>query len=195
MTNIEKFNNDIAYNANNILFTTKDDDEMGVRGIGCYVKDIYKNEREYTKIIFDNGRYYIIDNENGDVRDSGSIPEEYFIHKHLEKVVSDFIDKCSIDVSLFYCLENEVEAQSFIKLLPYRETKIVYLTNIMIPIELKHRGLGKLLIKQVFDICQRLKYRLVLLDVVDSFSKSLKRRNAKFLDFDTIEITNETILS
>ena len=46
--------------------------------------------------------------------------------------------------------------------------------------------------EQVFTICQRLKYRLVLQDVVESFSKSLEKRNAKFLDFDTIEITKET---
>jgi hypothetical protein len=31
--------------------------------------------------------------------------------------------------------------------------------------------------------------------VVDSFSKSLEKRNAKFLDFDKIEITKETNLS
>jgi hypothetical protein len=65
----------------------------------------------------------------------------------------------------------------------------------MIPIELKHKGLGKLLLKKIFDICQHLKYRFILLDVVDSFSKSLEKRNAKFLDFDKIEITKETNLS
>jgi len=65
----------------------------------------------------------------------------------------------------------------------------------MTPIEHRHKGLGKLLIKQVFDICQRLNYRLVLRDVVESFSKSLEKRNAKFLDIDKIEITNETNLS
>lgn len=63
------------------------------------------------------------------------------------------------------------------------------------PINLRHNGFGKLLIKQVFDICHHLNYRLVLLDVMDSFSASLKKRNGKFLDFDTIEITKETSLN
>lgn len=65
----------------------------------------------------------------------------------------------------------------------------------MTPMLHRHQGLGKHLIAEIFDICQRFNYRLILLDVVDSFSNSLKKRNVKFLDFDTIEITNETILN
>jgi hypothetical protein len=195
MTYIEQFKNDIAFNANNILFTMTDDEEMGQRELGYYVKDIIDNGHECRNFIFDNGHHYLLDNEDQMLYICVPIPEEYFIHKFLEKAVSDFVDKWSIDVSFIYCSESEVEAKSLIRLLPYRDEKVVYLTNIVIPIELKHKSLGKLLIKQIFEICKRIKYRLVLLDVVESFSKSLEKRNVKFLDFDKIEITKETNLS
>lgn len=199
MTNSEQFKKDLAFNANNILFSMTDDEIMGQREQGFYVKDIIDNGHECQNFIFDNGHHYLLDNEEQMLYTCDPIPEEYFIHKFLEKVVSDFIDKWSIDESdsetFIYCSTNEVKAGSLIRLLPHRDEKIVYLPNIMIPIELKHKGLGKLLIKQIFDICQRLKYRFILLDVVDSFSKSLEKRNAKFLGFDKIEITKETNLS
>jgi hypothetical protein len=199
MTNTEQFKNDVAFNANNILFSMTDDEEMGQREHGFYVKDIIDNGHECQNFIFDNGHHYLLDNEEQMLYVCEPIPEEYFIHKFLEKIVSDFIDKWSIGEldheTFIYCSTDEVKAESLIRLLPFRDDKIVYLTNIMIPIELKHKGLGKLLLKKIFDICQHLKYRFILLDVVDSFSKSLEKRNAKFLDFDKIEITKETNLS
>ncbi len=199
MTNEELFKNDVAFNANNILFTMTDDDVMGHRKQGFYIKDIIDNGHECLNFIFDNGHHYVYDREDGMLYVCEPIPEEYFIHKHLEKAVCDFVDKLSIDESdsetFIYCSNNEVDAKTLIRLLINREERIVYLTNILIPFELRHKGLGKLLIKHIFDICQRLYYRLILLNVVDSFSNSLKKRNAKFLDFDMIEITNETILN
>lgn len=199
MTNLELFEKDKALNAKNILFTMSDDEVMGQRGQGVYVREFIDNGNECLNFIFDNGHQYILDKVEQTLYVGDTIPEEYFIHKFLEKEVSDFINKWSINNLIedffLHCSESEIAAKSFIKLLPYREEKIVYLTNIMIPIELKHKGLGKLLIKQIFNICQRLNYRLILQDVVESFSKSLKNRNAKFLDFDTIEITKDTNLN
>lgn len=194
MTNFEQFKKDLAFNANHIQFSMTDDEIMGQREQGVYVKDIIDNGRECRNYIFDNGHHYVLDAEEKVLYVCEPITTEYFIHKYLEKVITDFIDKWSINESLIYCSTDEVTAGSLIRLLPYREDQIVYLTNIMIPIELKYKGLGKLLIKQIFGICQRLNYRLVLLDVVESFSKSLEKRKAKFLDFGNIEITTETNL-
>ena len=199
MTNIEQFEKDKALNTKNILFTMTDDQVMGQRGKGVYVRDFVDNGNECLNFIFDNGHKYIFDKVEEMLYVGEPMPEEYFIHKFLEKEVSDFIGKWSVDELVedffLYCTESEIDAKSLIKLLPYREENIVYLTNIMIPIELKHKGLGKLLIKQIFNICQRFNYRLILQDVMESFSKSLKNRNAKFLDFDTIEITKDTNLN
>lgn len=168
---------------------------MGQRGQGFYAIDIIDNGHECQNFIFDNGNKYLFDTEEMKLYVCDPIPQEYFIHKYLEKVVSDFVNKFAIMEPYIYCSTNEVKCGSLIRLLPYREDKIVYLSNIMIPFELKHKGLGKLLIKEIFEICQRLKYRLVLTDVVESFSNSLKNRNATFLDYHTIEITDTTNLS
>lgn len=195
MTNKERFDIDVVYNANNIQFTMKDDEVMGHRGQGFYVKDIRDNEHECRNFIFDNGNKYLFDTEEMMLYVCEPIPQEYFIHKCLEKVVSDFVDNWAIKEPSIYCSNDEVKCGSLIRLLHYRIDKIVYLPNIMIPFELKHKGLGKWLIKEIFEICKRLQYRLILTDVVDSFSDSLRKRNATFLDYDTIEITNKTNLN
>ncbi|WP_178986239.1 hypothetical protein [Winogradskyella helgolandensis] len=199
MTNIEQFEKDKVFNANNILFTMTDDEVMGQRGQGVYVRDFVDNGNECLNFIFDNGNKYIFDKVEEILYVGKPIPEQYFIHKFLEKEVTDFISKWSIEKLVedffLYSSESEIEAKSLIRLLPYREEKIVYLTNIMIPIELKHKGFGMFLIKRLFSICQRLDYRFILQDVVETFSKSLEKRNAKFLDFDRIEITKETNLN
>jgi len=199
MTNKELFKNDIAFNANNILFTMTDDAFMGHREKGVYIKNIDDNGHECNNFIFDNGHHYVFDIEEQMLYVCEPIPEEFFIHKYLEKVVSDFAEQWSIyesdSDSFIYCTDVEIDAKYLIRLLPNRDDRIVYLTNILIPIELRHKGIGKTLIKQVFDICQRLNYRLILLDVVDSFKDSLLKRNAELLGFDTIEITDDTILT
>jgi hypothetical protein len=194
MTNKERFDNDAVFNANNIQFTMTDDEVMGQRRQGVYIKDIIDNGHECQNLIFDNGHQYLYDTEEKVLYVCEPIPQEYFIHKYFEKSISDFVDKWAINESFIYCSTDEVKCGSLIRLLPYREDKIVYLPNIMIPFKLKHKGLGKLLIKEIFEICQRLQYRLVLTDVVDSFSDSLRKRNAIFLEYDMIEITNKTNL-
>lgn len=194
MTDKEQFDNDIVLNANEIQFTMTDDEVMGQSGQGFYIKDIIDNGHECRNFMFDNGNKYLFDTEEIMLYVCEPIPQEYFIHKYLEKIVSNFVDRWAIKEPSIYCSTDEVKSGSLIRLLPYREERIVYLPNIMIPFELKHKGLGKLLIKEIFEICQRLQYRLVLTDVVESFSNSLKKRNATFLDFDTIEITNKTNL-
>ena len=199
MTNLKQFKEDKILNAKNILFTMTDDQVMGQRFQGFYMQDFLDNGHECRNFIFDNGHRYIFDKAEKILYIGESIPEEYFIHKFLEKEVSDFTSKYSIDKFVedffLYCLEYEIQAKSLIRLLPFREENVVYLTNIMIPIQLEYKGLGKMLIKQIFNICQRLNYRLILLDVVESFSKSLKKRNGKFLDYDKVEITKDTNLN
>jgi hypothetical protein len=194
----EQFDSDMLYNSDHPLFTMDDDDILGKRHQGGYSQFTEDQGHQCRVFIFDNGHRYLFDIEDRMLYKLEPIPADYFIHKHLQKVISDFSDfweLTSEDIRKpMFCNEYEIDAMPLIRLLPFRENGIVKLTNILIPFALKHKGLGKLLIKQVLDVCQRFKYRLVLLDVVDSFSESLKKRNAKFLDYDTIEITSETIL-
>ena len=195
----EQFDADILYNSQHPLFTMGNDEILGERHQGGYSQFLEDQGHQCRVFTFDNGHRYLFDIEEKMLYKLEAVPADYFIHKHLQKVISDFSDFLELtseDIRKpMFCNEYEIDAMPLIRLLPFRENRIVKLTNIMIPRHLRHRGLGKLLIKQVFDICQRLNYRLVLLDVVDSFSESLKKRNGKFLNYDTIEITNETILS
>ena len=89
MTNLEQFKNDIAFNANHIQFSMADDEEMGQRGKGCYIKDIHKNGHECRNYIFDNGHHYVLDIEEQMIYVCEPILEEYFIHKFLEKNCND----------------------------------------------------------------------------------------------------------
>lgn len=195
----EQFDADMLYNSGQPLFTMDDDDVLGKRHQGGYSLFTEDQGHQCRVFVFDNGHRYLFDIEERMLYKLEPIPADYFIHKHLQKVISDFSDLLeltSVDVKKpMFCNEYEIDAMPLVRLLPFREDKIVKLTNIHIPMNLRYKGLGKLLIKQVFDICQRFNYRLILLDVVDSFSASLKKRNGKFLDYDTIEITNETILN
>ena len=128
MTNIEQFNNDIALNADNILFTMTDDEVMGKREQGFYRKDIIDDGHECRNFIFDNGHHYVLDKEEQMLYVCEPISEDYFIHKFLEKVVSDFINEWSIGKSdnktFIYCSNDEVEVKSLIRLLPYLEDRI-----------------------------------------------------------------------
>ncbi len=198
MTVIEQFKADIAYNSEHIQFTLQDDETMGKREQGFYTKFIKDEGHDCKLFIFDNGHRYLLDIEEVKLYKSESIPEESFIHKHLEKIVSDFVSKWELDPEEYrvYCTENEVSARSLIKLHIYREQKIVYLPNILMPMDLRFRnGIGKKLIAQIFVICQRLNYQLVLVQLVESFYNSLQRRNAKIIDGDTVEITENTNLN
>lgn len=195
----EQFDADILYNSDHPLFTIDDDDTLGKRHQGGYSKFIEDQGHQCRVFIFDNGHRYLFDIEDGMLYKLEPMPADYFIHKHLQKVISDFSDfwkLTSEDIRKpMFCNEYEIDAMPLIRLLPFRDNRIVKLTNIMTPRLHRHQGLGKHLIAEIFDICQRFNYRLILFDVVDSFSESLKKRNATFLDYDTIEITKETNLS
>jgi hypothetical protein len=68
-------------------------------------KDIIDNGHECQNFIFDNGHHYLLDNEEM-LYVCEPISEEYFIHKFLEKIVSDFMMKWSIvvdDETFIYC--------------------------------------------------------------------------------------------
>ena len=195
----EQFDDDMLYNSDHPLFTMDDDDKLGKRHQGGYSQFIEDQGHQCRVFIFDNGHRYLFDIEDRMLYKLESIPAEYFIHKHLQKVISDYSDfweLTSEDIKKpMFCNDYEINSMPLIRLLLFREDRIIKLTNVMTPRQHRHKGLGKQLIAEIFEICQRFNYRLILVDVVDSFSESLMKRNATFLDYDTIEITSETILN
>ena len=75
-----------------------DDEDMGHREQGFYTKDIYDNGT-YVVNLFSTMVITMCLILKNRCFMSMSQPRKYFIHKHLEKAVCDFVDKWSIDES------------------------------------------------------------------------------------------------
>ena len=71
----------------------------------------------------------------------------------------------------------------------------VYIPNIFIPPLLKHNGIGKKLIRLVYEIGTLYGYDIFVVDLTDSFKARLLRRGAVETDqYDTLQIVNSTRL-
>lgn len=196
MTIIEQFQKEQEYNKNHQLFAPFDDDEMGERLPGLFRADIVDEDgHECLNMIFDNGEHFVYDHVEQTMYHVNRIPENFFIHKFLEKVVYDFIVEHNLQKGYLpiYCVRNEVSVSSFIRLLPRREEGIVDLPNIMLPPSLRKQGLGLKLISDIYAVCKRTGYRLVLSMMVESFYNRMVARGAKIIDFETVEINDDTI--
>ena len=146
-------------------------------------------------MIFDNGEHFVYDFAEQTMHHVHKIPREFFIHKHLEKVIYDFIVRHGLQKSCFptfYCSRNEVSVKGFIKLLPYREERIVDLPNIILPDSLRHKGLRLKLISEIHEACKRTGYKLQLSMMVESFYNRMVARGATIIDSDTVEINDAT---
>lgn len=197
MTIVEQFQKEQEYNKTHQLFAPFDDEEMGERLPGLFRAEIVDNDgHECLNMIFDDGEHFVYDHAEETMYHVNRIPEDFFIHKFLEKVVYDFIVEHNLQKGFLpiYCVQNEVSVKTFIKLLPYREEGIVYLPNIMLPSFLREKGLGLKLISDIYTVCKRTGYRLVLSMMVESFYKRMVARGATIIDFETVEINDKTNL-
>ena len=194
-TIIEQFKEEQAYNAAHQLFAPFDDEEMGERLPGMFRTEIEEDEHTCLNMIFDNGEHFVYDFAEQTMHHVHKIPGEFFIHKHLEKVIYDFIVRHGLQKSCFptfFCSRNEVSVKGFIKLLPYREERIVDLPNIILPDSLRHKGLGLKLISEIHEACKRTGYKLQLSMMVESFYNRMVARGATIIDSDTVEINDAT---
>ena len=74
------------------------------------------------------------------------------------------------------------------------DLKQVQIPNIMIPYMLRHKGIGKHIISMIYDACKMFGYRLLIVQMVDSFFNRLIDRGAVMIDEETVEITGNTKL-
>ena len=195
MTIIEQFRREQEYNLAHQLFAPFDDNEMGERLPGLFQADIVdKDGHECLNMIFDNGEHFVYDHVEQTMYHVNRIPENFFIHKFLEKVVYDFIVEHNLQKGCLpiYCVRNEVSVTRLIKLLPDQEEGIVYLPNIILPTSLRRQGLGLKLISDIYAVCKRTGYRLVLSMMVESFYNRMVARGATSIDFETVEINDNT---
>lgn len=71
----------------------------------------------------------------------------------------------------------------------------VYISNIFIPKDLQHNGIGKFLILMVFELGKIYSYDVFVVQLTDSFRERLLKRGAVETDtYDTLYITQDTIL-
>ena len=170
---------DYEYNLQHLLFADVDDEILGKRCQGYFMKDVDVDKEGNTvfSVVFDNGHRYFT---NGiDVTRANDIPAKFFIHKYLEKVLYDYVNQALFPVSKnVYCSQYEVSVTSFIRLVIDRDARIVKVTNILIPIGFHHHNYGKGLLALIYQQCKQLSYRLWLVDMVQSFYDRMVKRGS-----------------
>ena len=201
MTTLEKLQADMLYNEQHPLFAPYDDEAMGKRFAGRYECMGEDEEGVYKRWYFDNGHNYTLDEKTNMLYDCEPIREDYFIHKHIEKCIFDIVTSHSaVALPEIVCSENEVISMRnpvvLIRTVIDRESRIVAITNIHVQKEHWYNGYGKQLIKDIYTICGRLGFRLLLTEIMPSFYRQLVRRGARVVEVENIvEITRETNLS
>lgn len=91
-------------------------------------------------------------------------------------------------------IKEEQGNGSMIRVNILEEGKQVHIPNILITGNLRGEGVGKKLIKLIYAVCKELGYDLFIVDMVNSFFNSLRRRGAYVIDRETVKITEETRL-
>ena len=75
------------------------------------------------------------------------------------------------------------------------QTRIVAISNIHLNPSNRYQGLGKKLISIIYDVCQRVNYKLHLVQMVESFYIRMLNRGAEVVvPYDTLEINENTNL-
>lgn len=196
MTTLEHFQKEKAYNRAHSIFAPFDDEEMGARFPGYFMAEIVEEGQACLNIIFDNGEHFVYDYAEETLFYVNKLPEALFIHKFLEKVIYDFLVEHQLQKGYLpiYCSRNEVSVTSLIRLLIDRDEKLVDLTNIVLPPSLRHKGLGLKMISDIYAICKRIGYRFIISMMVERFYQRMVLKGAAIIDFDTVEITDETTL-
>lgn len=201
MTDTEKFEKDKAYNAEHQLFAPYDDDVLGKRKQGCFVNDdVDDNGDLYFRVLFDNGNRYSVYPKSGVVTQCGPIQHDVIIHKHIEKCIYDIIvDNSGVKNPRIYCCENEIESYNdntiiIVRVVIHRDCKTVCVTNIHVLIQ--HKGYGKKLLSEIYNVCKKFDYKLYITEMVHSFYARMVNRGAKIIkEDDVVEITENTNLT
>ncbi len=109
MTTIEKLQADMLYNEQHPLFAPYNDEVMGERFAGRYERLGEDEEGVYKRWYFDNGHNYTLLENTNMLYECEPIPEDYFIHKHIEKCIYDIVTSHSdVEMPEIFCTENEV---------------------------------------------------------------------------------------
>lgn len=178
-----------------------------IRNNGYYLGNESDN---LQSVLFDNGNLYFL--KEGEIVDFIDGSNEFFIDKHIIKVIYDLINLNPIltknhiysesnynNTIEFYSQNKNDEKKediSLIKLHINRESKRIDISNIIIPFELKHNGFGKKILREIYSITKKHKYKLYLVQMMESFYNKMILRGAKVIsELDIVEITQNTKLN
>lgn len=198
MNAVEEIKADSEYNKQYPLFADVDDEILGKRYQGYFLKDIDvdKDGNNIFSFVFDNGHHYFTNGQI--VRRGDDIPDYVFIHKYLEKILYDYLRKVPFPVQkVVYCTQYEVSVTNLIRMVIDRALRIVSITNIFVPREQKYQyhNYGKDLIALIYEQCKRLGYKLWLVDMVEGFYRRMVKRGATVIEENNIvEINDKTDL-
>lgn len=122
------------------------------------------------------------------------------IIENVIKILEPFKNKCEFDSSVS---ENLIEVHGrgnatggFILLRAsiLTDCKQIHIQNIFIPDFMKHKGIGKIIIRLIFEIASKYGYETFVVDMVQSFYNKLIKRNGYPSDEESVQITNDTDL-
>lgn len=173
---------------------------------GCYID---QKDDDSLYVLFDTGNLFII--RGSDVVQRIDANDEYFIDKQVIKSIYAFIDlnpamKAKYDYSQsnysdnieFYRIDKNSKSRQRSTLIRFsidRDLKRIMISNILIPLELKHCSYGKGIINEIYKIAKSQGYQLLLEQLVQSFYDRLVARGAKIIvTNDIVEIIEATNL-
>lgn len=178
-----------------------------IRFNGYYLS---QNNDDSQTIIFDNGNQYTLDAE-GEVTERIDANAEIFIDRQIIKTVIDFINCKSImtkdynythsnyddRIEIYKTSKNDKKQRdTIIVIVVNRISKRIDIPNIMITGELKHHGIGKGILREIFEVTEKHNYKLHLVQMVESFYNRMVKRSAKIIvPYDVVEINKNTNLT
>lgn len=178
-----------------------------IRNNGYYLGNENDN---LQSVLFDNGNLYFL--KEGEIVDFIDSNNEFFIDKHIIKVIYDLINlnplltknhiysESNYNNTIEFYSQNKNDKKkeniSLIKIHINRESKRIDISNIIIPFALKHNGFGKKILSEIYFITKKHKYKLHLVQMVESFYNRMILRGAKVIsELDIVEITQNTKLN
>lgn len=160
-------------------------------------------------VLFDNGNQYTID--NGEIVERIDAEDVLFIDRQIIKTINSFIASNTLltkdynysNSNYNNCIEiysiskdEKKERSLLIRIVINRISQKIDIPNIMIPFELKHQGLGKRILLEIYKTTQKHNYKLYLVQMVESFYNRMVKRGAKIIfPLDVVEITEKTKLA
>lgn len=89
----------------------------------------------------------------------------------------------------------ENKTTRIIRVLVYHQTKQVLIPTIFLPKEIHHKGIGKYMIKTIYEVSKLFNYEVLIVDLVDSFREKLLKRGALSTNiYDALKIVDNTKL-